>query len=158
MVVAYDENRAIGRDGGLLWEIKDLKRDMQRFKALTVDSTVIMGRKTLESIGRALPNRRNIVITSSEPNIAEVEYVQSLQEALELCSDQEEAFVIGGASVYEQALPYTQRVLATEVLHRFSNPDTFFPKLDDSWHISEVRNFVVNDDNIYPMRFVTYER
>ncbi|RYZ39258.1 MAG: dihydrofolate reductase, partial [Sphingobacteriales bacterium] len=108
MVVAISENNAIGKDNQLLWY---LPRDLRHFKTLTSGNTVIMGRKTFDSVGRPLPNRRNIVITRKKDlEIDGAEVVNSLEAALRLCEAEDEVFIVGGAEIYKQAMPHTDRI------------------------------------------------
>ncbi|RZM29544.1 MAG: dihydrofolate reductase, partial [Pedobacter sp.] len=108
MVVAIAENNAIGKDNQLLWH---LPRDLKHFKTITSGHTVIMGRKTFDSVGKPLPNRRNIVITrNTELSIDGVEVVNDLKSALRLCAAEEEVFIVGGAEIYKQAMPDTGRI------------------------------------------------
>ena len=128
LIVAVADNWAIGKDNSLLWHISD---DLKRFKALTTGHCIIMGRKTYESFPkRPLPNRRNIVITHGDGSGLEgCEVVHSVQEALEQCQSDEQPFIIGGATVYLQFLPFVVRIYLTKVFATF-DADTFFPPID----------------------------
>jgi len=158
MIVAYDQNRGIGRNGELLWQSGEMREDMKRFRTLTRNSTLIMGRKTLESIGMALPNRRNIVV-SHNPSLdfANVEVASSVEEAFGM-SGEDEAFVIGGSQLYEAAMNDVQRIYATEVQTVIEGADTFFPNIDASWNMIERQEHESDENNLYPYDFVTYER
>jgi dihydrofolate reductase len=159
LIVAYDREGAIGKDNDLLWQPGEMKADMQRFRRLTMNSTLIMGRKTLESIGFALPRRRNIVI-SRDPEFSfdSVETAHSLKEAFDLAED-ENTYVIGGSSVYAQSLPSIDTIYATEVDALFSDADSFFPKLTgNDWNETSRDKHVRDENNIYNYEFVTYER
>lgn len=125
IIVAIDRNGAIGRDGGLLFNIR---ADLRRFKALTTGHTVVMGRKTFESLPKgALPDRRNIVVSRTPGYQAPgAEVFGSLEEALAACAS-DETFVIGGAQLYEASLPLADTLLLTVVDACGENPDTFFP-------------------------------
>ncbi len=159
MIVAYDENRAIGANGDLLWEKKDMSADLKFFRETTMNAAIIMGRKTLESIGIALPGRQNIVLTSAESvDIPNVEVAHTLDDAFMLADGKEEVFVIGGGEIYRQALADVERIYATEVDHTFENADTHFPALDDSWQEKDRKSIPAGEKNIYPISFVTYER
>lgn len=133
IIVAVAQNGVIGGENRLLWHIPD---DLKRFKQLTSGHSVIMGRKTYESIGRPLPNRRNIVITrNSALQLSGCELVGSLEEALNLTKNEDEVFVIGGGEIYRQALPLARMVYLTRVWENFSG-DTHFPDLDPvSWEL-----------------------
>src|SRR3569833_363373 len=115
-VVAISENRAIGKDNKLLWY---LPNDLKHFKAITSGHTVIMGRKTYESVGKPLPNRRNIIITRREISIPGCEVVTSVEKALELCANEEEVFIVGGAEIFRLAMSKTDRIYLTIIHHSF---------------------------------------
>jgi len=126
-IAAIGENRELGKDGRLIWHIKD---DLRRLKKLTTGHPLIMGRKTYESIGRPLPDRTNIIVTRDKHYGAEGCIVtHSLEEALQKAreADNEEIFVFGGAELYKQALPLVDRLYLTLIHARDSDADTFFP-------------------------------
>ena len=131
IVVATGINGEIGKDNKLLWH---LPADLKYFKNLTSGHPIIMGRHTYESIGRPLPNRRNIVITRQQDlKIEGVDVVHTLEEAIALVKDQEEIMVIGGADVYKQALPIADRIYITRVNVQ-PEADRYFPDLNmDNW-------------------------
>jgi dihydrofolate reductase len=131
LIVAAADNGVIGRDNALLWRLRE---DMRYFRATTLNHAVIMGRKTWESVGRPLPQRRNIVITRQADFVAEgAETVDSLDAALALCADQESLFVIGGEQIYALALPRASEIHLTRV-HCRPEGDAFFPPLDsEGW-------------------------
>lgn len=141
IIVAVSENNAIGRDNKLLWHLPD---DLKYFKKTTSGSTVIMGRKTWESIGRPLPQRRNIVV-SSKAIIPGVEVYGSLYEAIDAAKassspDPEnpgEIFIIGGAEIYKQSLPFADKIYLTVVNQTITDADTFFPEIDHSQWIQK---------------------
>jgi len=154
LIVAYATNRTIGRDNTLPWR---LPGDLAHFKRTTMGCPVIMGRKTWESLGRALPGRRNIVITRQGDYLATgAETAKSLAHALEMTRDSEEVFVIGGAQIYEQSLNVANRVVATEV-HATVEGDAFFPQLDSRvWQeISRARQ---SEENGLSYDLVEYRR
>lgn len=128
IVALTTRTRAIGVRNGLPWHLSE---DLKRFKALTTGHAIIMGRKTHESIGKPLPNRRNIVISRSSRAITGCECVTSLDAALELVRDEPLPFVIGGAQLYEAALPKVTHLFLTEV-DREVEADAFFPEFDRS--------------------------
>lgn len=126
MIVAVDEERAIGKDNRLLWNIPE---DLKRFKELTTGHTVIMGENTYYSIGRPLPNRTNIVVTLNQSLVLPGCFVvYSIDEAFQVAKEKEdeEVFVIGGASIYKQCLPLVERLYLTLVEGKHE-ADTFFP-------------------------------
>lgn len=157
MIVAYDKNRGIGVKGELPWG-RSLPADLRRFKALTIGKTVIMGRKTFESIGFALPGRENIVISSQRLDLpGTVKLARSLDEAYALAS--QEAFIIGGASIYQQSLDDVDVIYATEVEAEFDDIDSHFPELDaEEWHETGRLSHAADSKNDYCFDFVTYER
>lgn len=128
IIVATDLNNAIGKDNQLLWH---LPADLKFFKATTMGSPVIMGRKTYESIGRVLPGRRNVIITrSSDYKVEGAEIYHSLDTALESCTE-EKVFVIGGAEIFKLAMERTGEIFRTVVKSSF-DADTFIPEIDTS--------------------------
>lgn len=130
IIVAADQERGIGINNTLPWKLPE---DLAHFKRLTTGHAIIMGRKTFESIGRPLPNRRNIVVTrNADWRHDGVETVHSLPEARQLVAGDAEAFIIGGAQVYSQALDVADQVVLTEVGATFAC-DAHFPALDSAW-------------------------
>jgi len=135
-MMAMDCNKLIGKADGLPWHISS---DLKYFKRVTMGKPVIMGRVTFESIGKPLPGRSNIVITRNKVwGVSGVEVVRSLQEGLDVASEQgaEEAMVIGGASVCQLAMPYTERLYLTVIEHEFAG-DTWLDSFDlNDWAIA----------------------
>ena len=130
IVVAIAENGAIGYKNDLLWH---LPADLKRFKEMTTGHSIIMGSRTFRSLPKgALPNRRNIVLSRTQQDFPGAEWAASPEVPLELVGEEAEAFVIGGAQVYEQMLPYTDKIYLTRVHADFPEADTFFPELDMS--------------------------
>lgn len=156
IVVGYDRNRAIGAGGDLPWG-RNLPADLRRVRELTLGKTIVMGRKTFESISRALPGRENIVLSRSALDVADVIAVSSLTEAYARAS-KEDIVIFGGSSVYEQALPDVDVVYATEVDAEFPDPDAFFPELDESWKEVARESHAADDRNLYDYDFVTYAK
>lgn len=155
MVVAYDQNRGIGADNKLLW-FRDLPTDIQHFRDITMNGTIIMGRKTFDSIGKALPGRQNIVVTHRPLDVPGVLAVPDLQAAY--VAAEREIYIIGGGSIYEQALADTDVIYATEVQASFPAATVFFPKLDGSWRETECEHHMADGRNKYDFDFVTYVR
>lgn len=155
MIVAYDQRRGIGADNDLLWQ-RDLPADLARFRRLTMGGAIIMGRNTYESIGRALPGRQNIVVTSRPLNAPDTIAVDSLAAAYRVARQPQ--FVIGGESIYTQALPNVDTIHATEVHSTFPQSTIFFPPLDDSWREVAREAHVADQHNAYDYDFVTYRR
>lgn len=156
IVVAIAENNAIGKDNQLLWH---LPADLKHFKDITSGHTIIMGRKTYDSIGRPLPNRRNIIITrNSGLDLPGTEVTHSLDEAIRLCAAEEEVFIIGGAELYKHALEATNRIYLTRV-HQTYEADTFFPELvPGEWTESSIENHQPDEKNRVAYTFSTLER
>ena len=156
MIAAMAKNNVIGIKNGLPW---DLPADMKHFRETTSGKTVIMGARTFESIGKALPKRRNIVITLDKNQIAEgAEIVFSLDEAIESCKNEGEVMIIGGASIYRQFLPKAQRVYLTVIDGKFEG-DAFFPEMDmNEWKIVNEEKHEADEKNSHPYTFKVFER
>lgn len=153
IIVAISKNRVIGKDNSLIWY---LPADLKRFKEITTGNAVIMGRKTYESIGKPLPNRRNIIITRNENyEVDGCEVVNSLEEALLICY--ENCFIIGGAEIYKQSLSIADELYLTEVDGVFDG-DSFFPELGNEWHEVSNEKFEADDKNKFNYSFIKYER
>jgi dihydrofolate reductase len=155
IVVAVAQNNAIGKDNKLLWH---LPKDLKHFKEITTGGTVIMGRKTYDSVGRPLPNRRNIIITRQQIEIAGCEVVNSVEAALDLCRDEAEVFIVGGAEIYKQAMPLTDRIFLT-IVHENFEADTYFPEIkEDIWKQTDRQDYEPDEKNPLPYSFMTLER
>ncbi len=160
LIVAIDENNGIGYQNKLPWGY-GLKADLKRFKELTTGHTVIMGRKTFESIGRPLPNRNNILLTRDTGFKAEgVEIADALEKAISLAQrgGETEAFIIGGANIFEQALPLANKIYLTRVHGQFP-ADTFFPKIESPpWQKTHKEFHPKDAENLYDTTFEINER
>ena len=156
IVVAMDDNRLIGSKNQLPWH---LPADLAYFKKLTTGKSILMGRKTYDSIGRPLPNRRNIVITrNANISIPGCEVVSSIDHALELTKDDPEVMVIGGASLCEQLLPKINRLYITKIDGEFEG-DVFFPKYDDfDWLEVSCESHPKDNSNAYSYKFIVLDR
>ncbi|TFW29806.1 dihydrofolate reductase [Duganella callida] len=153
IIVATDANRGIGIHNTLPWKLPE---DMAHFKRLTTGHPIIMGRKTFDSIGRPLPNRRNIVITRNAGWRHDgVEAVNSIEAALALVEDAD-AFVIGGAEIYRQAMPLASRLIITQIAHTF-DCDAFFPEPDAGVWQETAREAHVSPSGLH-YAFVTLRR
>lgn len=154
LVVAVAHNGVIGGNNQLLWH---LPADLKHFKQITTGHVVIMGRKTHESIGRALPNRQNVVISRQAGYQAEgCVVVGSLDEALQTLAPDATAYVIGGGQIYQQALPIAHKIYLTEVKHTVEG-DTFFPALSpDEWREISRISHSADEKNPYAYDFVEY--
>jgi dihydrofolate reductase len=158
IIVAADENNAIGKAGNLLCH---LPNDLKYFKKITQGHPVIMGRKTFESLPKgALPDRRNIVITrNTDLQFDNCEMCSSLSEAIELCKEESEIFFIGGRSIYKEAIAIANRIYLTRIHHRFEGADTFFPFIDSSqWKETTKEDHPTDERHRYSYSFVTFEK
>lgn len=157
IIVAKSKNNVIGKDNKLIWNIPD---DLKRFKKLTTNHTIIMGRKTFESLGRVLPNRKHIVLTNDKRYTVDNPNVQIIHDVEELSKyeeDNQEHFVIGGAMIYKLLLPKCNKLYITEVEQEFEG-DTFFPEIkQDEWKIVK-KETGPQDDNTFKYYYIDYER
>ena len=156
LIVATDETGLIGKDNDLPWR---LSADLQYFKRITMGKQIIMGRRTHESIGRPLPGRENIIITSDTQYQAQgCTVTHTIEQALSLCSDAEEAIIMGGASLYEQCLSQVEMIYLTQV-HATLQGDTWFPAWNkNEWNLISEHSYPADDKNQYPYSFMVYER
>ena len=162
IVVAMDENGVIGSQGKLPWG-KNMPADMARFRKLTTGHPVIMGRKTFESIRRALPKRINIVVTRDQmKKFPGATSEASLGAAIKFANEalrSNETFVIGGGEIYKEALPLADRLYVTIVHTEVLDGDTFFPKIDKNvWKETSHEHFDMDENNEFEYEFITYER
>lgn len=156
LIAAVAENRAIGYNNRLLYH---LSADLRRFKALTTGHTVIMGRRTFESLPKgALPNRRNIVLSrQAGASFPGTEVFPSLREALAACVAQEDIYIIGGESVYAEALPLADRLCLTHIHATPEQADAFFPKYDAGcWRLINEEKHEADEKNAVPYTFADY--
>jgi dihydrofolate reductase len=155
MIVAYANNRVIGKGGTIPWH---LPNDLRHFKRITSGHTIVMGRKTFESLARPLPQRRNVVITSNKTFAAPgVEVVHSINDVLAL-DNPGEIFIIGGASVYQAFLGIAEQLYITEIALE-TDGDTFFPEWDcESFVLASVQAGVLDERNTLPHTFLRYEQ
>lgn len=158
MIVAVDQRMGIGFQNKLLFW---LPNDLKRFKALTTGNTIIMGRKTFESLPKgALPNRRNVVLSSNvNTQCPGAEVFSSLESALESCKEDEQVYIIGGESIYRQALPFADELCLTEIQDTAKEADAFFPEINREEWIERSRE-VHHQDDKHPCSydFVDYIR
>jgi dihydrofolate reductase len=154
-VVAISENHVIGKDNKLLWY---LPNDLRHFKEITSGHTVIMGRKTFDSVGKPLPRRRNIIVTRQDIAIEGCEVVNSIESALELCKGEAEVFIVGGAEIYRQSMHLTDRIYLT-IVHKEFEGDSFFPEIDKKeWKEVLREDFEPDEKNLIPYSFITLEK
>ena len=156
IVVAISQNNAIGKNNQLLWH---LPADLKHFKEITSGNCIIMGRKTYDSIGRPLPNRRNVVITRNTAlKIEDVEVVTSLEDAISLCENEKEIFIIGGAEIYKEALALTDTIYLTTV-HQHYDADAFFPEIkSEDWLEIDSESHKADEKNKVDYTFSTLKR
>jgi len=155
IIVAIGENNAIGKNNQLLWHMPN---DLKHFKEVTSGRTIIMGRKTFDSVGKALPRRRNIVVTRQNITIPGCEVVKSVEDGLALCKDDDEVFIGGGAEIYKQAMHLTDRIYLT-IIHKSFDADTFFPEINkQEWKEISREDFPPDEKNPLPYSFITLQR
>ncbi|MCX6330402.1 MAG: dihydrofolate reductase [Bacteroidia bacterium] len=157
IIVAVSEDLGIGNKNELLWHISE---DLKRFKRLTYGKTVIMGKRTWESLPRKpLTGRKNVVITDiPHESFSDAIAAYSIEDALGKCKKEEEIFIIGGGSIYNQFIPLADRLYITHV-HKKSPADVFFPKIDPKiWEVVEKEEFAVNEGSPVPYTYIIYER
>lgn len=158
IIVAKAKNNIIGKNNELVWHLPE---DLKHFKELTTGHTIIMGRKTYESLGKPLPNRKHIIF-SQNPDFRvheeNVQVVHSLLEIQDLIEGKEEAFVIGGAMIYNFLMPYVKKMYVTEIKQEFDG-DAFFPIIDsEKWKETSRITGIKNEENNLDYDFVTYEK
>lgn len=155
VIASVAKNRAIGNDNKLLYW---LPNDLKRFKALTTGHTIIMGRKTFDSLPKgALPNRRNVVISRSVTELPGCDVYSSLEEALDNCTPDEDVYIIGGASVYEQCLDKADRLCLTEIDDTPASADAFFPEYN-GWKEAFREDHETDEKHAFRYSFVDYVR
>jgi dihydrofolate reductase len=155
IIAAVAKDRAIGYQNKLIYW---LPNDLKRFKALTTGHTIIMGRNTFLSLPKgALPNRRNIVLSRTQKDFPGCDTYASLKEALTHCTPEEDVYVIGGASVYRQAMPLADRLFLTEIDDTPAKADTFFPDYSE-WHETWREDHDIDERHDHRYAFVDYKR
>jgi len=158
IIVAKAKNNIIGKDNSLIWHLPE---DLKRFKTLTEGHTIIMGRKTFESLGRVLPNRKHIVFSQNPDFKVEnenVEVVHSLLQIQEYIESEEEAFVIGGAMIYNLLMPHVTKMYITQINQEFEG-DAFFPKVDEEkWKEIDRQKGIQDENNNLDYEYVTYKK
>lgn len=156
LICAASRNGIIGVDNQLPWR---LPADLKRFKELTMNHSIVMGRKTFESIGKALPGRTNIVVTRQKDyRIEGCKVAHSLEEAFQLCAGEEEVFVIGGAAIYNQALKQANKIYLTQIHQDFEGDILLFPLDRPIWKETFRQDFEPDSENRFPYSFITFER
>ncbi len=158
MIVACANGNVIGKDNKLLWHLPE---DLKRFKELTTGKTIIMGRKTFDSLGRVLPNRKHIVLTRDinwKYDDENVEVINDVSQLDKYINSEEENFVIGGAMIYSLLLKNTNKIYLTRI-HKDFVGDAFFPKVkEEEWDIIDSQKGIKNEENPYDYEYITYLR
>lgn len=155
LIVAYDQNRSIGKNNKLIWDIPE---DLKWFKEKTLNNSIIMGMATFRSINKELPNRTNIVVSSTTQQLPKnIYHAKNIREAYniaKLINPHKEIIFIGGESIYKQVLPYVNTLYITEIYHNYTG-DRYFPEvnLEDFIEIDRIKN-----DNQVQFDFITYKR
>ncbi len=158
IIVAVAKNNVIGKDNQLIWHLPE---DLKRFKKLTTNHTIIMGRKTFESLGRILPNRKHVILCNdAEMNIKNenVEILDDISKLEKYKDSEEENFVIGGATIYKLLMPYANKMYVTHINEEFEG-DVYFPEISENdWKITEREKGLRDEKNPFDYEYVTYER
>lgn len=158
IIVAKAKNNIIGKNNELVWHLPE---DLKHFKELTTGHTIIMGRKTFESLGRVLPERKHIIFSQNpdfKVNDENVEVVHSLLQIQDLIEGKEESFVIGGAMIYNFLMPYVKKMYVTQINQDFEG-DAFFPKIkEEEWQEVERKAGIKDENNNLDYEFITYRR
>lgn len=158
IIVAVAKNNVIGKDNKLLWHLSE---DLKRFKRLTMNKNIIMGRKTFESLGRVLPNRKHIILCNDMNLIINDENVLVLDNISKLdyyINSNEENFVIGGGTIYKLLMPFVSKLYVTHIDEAFEG-DVYFPEIDlKIWKKISEEDGVTNEENPYSYKYVTYIR
>ena len=158
IIVAKAKNNIIGKNNSLVWHLPE---DLKHFRKLTTGHTIIMGRKTFESLGRVLPDRKHIIFSQNpdfKVNDENVEVVHSLLQIQDLIEGEEEAFVLGGAMIYNFLMPYVKKMYVTQINEEFEG-DAFFPKIDEKvWRKTSEEKGIKDEENKLDYEFITYER
>lgn len=157
-IVAYDRNRVIGHHGAIPW-MGNMRADARYFREMTIGHPVIMGRGTYESMGRLLPNRPNIIVTSQPISIRDATVVRTLPEAYQVAQAMDETvFVIGGGQIYEAAMDDVDVIYATEI-DASTKGDVYFPAIDPTvWRETSREHHAPDSENSYSYDFVIYSR
>lgn len=158
IIVAIANNNVIGKDNKLIWHLPE---DLKRFKNITTGHTIIMGRKTFESLGKVLPNRKHVILCNDmelnidNENVIVLEDISLLKEYID---SEEENFVIGGATIYKLLMPYAQKMYITKIDEDFVG-DVYFPKInEEEWKIIQEEEGIKNEANPYDYKYITYLR
>ena len=158
IIVAKASNNVIGKDNSLIWQLPE---DLKRFKLLTTGHTIIMGRKTFESLGRILPNRKHVILCNDmkmDINDDRVEVLEDISMLDKYINSEEENFIIGGATIYRLLMPYANKMYITEINQEFDG-DVSFPEINrDEWEVIDIEKGLKDEKNPYDYNYVTYVR
>ncbi len=158
IIVAKASNNVIGKNNALIWHLPE---DLKRFKQLTTGHTIIMGRKTFESLGRILPNRKHVILCNdAEMNIEDerVEILEDISMLDKYINSDEENFIIGGATIYKLLMPYANKMYITEIHQEFEG-DVSFPEINmEEWKVEQIEEGPEDGENNFSYQYVTYVR
>lgn len=156
IIAAVSQNNIIGKNNRLIWH---LPADLKYFKITTTGHSIIMGRKTFESVGKPLPGRKNIIITRKKDySVQDCLVVNSIEEALKQTKDEKEVFIVGGAEIYKLALPWAHKMYLTIIHHSFEG-DTYFPSYDaNKWYLIQRVDFKKDEKNPYDFSFCVFAK
>ena len=158
IIVAKAKNNVIGKDNQLIW---NLPEDLKRFKSMTENHTIIMGRKTFESLGRVLPDRKHVVFSQNpdfQVNDENVEVVHSMLQIQQYIESEEEAFVIGGAMIYGLLMPHVTKMYITQINENFEG-NIIFPKFDtEKWEVIDREEGIKDENNKFDYEYITYKK
>lgn len=158
IIVAIAENNVIGKDNQLIWHLSE---DLKRFKRLTTGHTIIMGRKTFESLGRVLPNRKHVVLCNDmklDIDNENVEVLPDISMLKKYMDDEEEHFVIGGATIYRLLMPYASKMYVT-LIHQEFEGDVYFPEIkEEEWKVVSREKGLRDENNPFDYEYINFER
>lgn len=158
IIVAIANDNVIGKDNKLIWHLPE---DLKRFKKITTGHKIIMGRKTFESLGRALPNRKHIILCNDMQMDSESEDIEILDDISKLdkyIKSDEECFIIGGATIYKLLMPYANKMYITKINQSFEG-DVYFPEIkDEEWKEVSKEKGIKNEENPFDYEYITYVR
>jgi len=157
LIAAFDTNQGIGIEGDLPWH---LSSDLKHFKKITSGNTIVMGRKTFDSIGRALPNRKNIVLTRNTAwKFKDVITINNVTEIFNVCKNEKEIFVIGGAEVYDLFLSIATKMILSYVQTEVEGIDAFFPKFDsEKWETVGESEIIKEENDDFSYKIMTLQK
>ena len=158
IIVAKAKNNIIGKNNALIWHLPD---DLKRFKRLTTGHTIIMGRKTFESLGRILPNRKHVILCNDmqmkidDDNVEILENISMLEKYI---NSEEEHFIIGGATIYKLLMPYANKLYLTKIYEEFEG-DVYFPEINkEEWKVIDREKGLKDKENPFDYEYITFER